>query len=114
MSLFDSIQQGASRVTGEVQTSVIRARLEAERRLLGRQHRAALETLGQRAYELVRTGALPAEPLAAEISVVDERLDEIEAKLAEIDTLGNDGPGGNGSTPSAGPGWDAADAYFSS
>ncbi len=112
MSLLDSIQQGASRVAGEVQTSVARARLEAERRLLGRQHRAALETLGQRAYELVRTDALPAEPLAAEISAVDERLDEIEAKLAEIDVLRDSGPGGNGSGPSAGPGWDAADDYF--
>ena len=113
MSLLDSIQQGASRVAGEVQTSVARARLEAERRLLGRQHRAALETLGQRAYELTRTGALPAESLATEIAAVDERLDEIEAKLAEIDALREDGPGSNGSSASGGPGWDAADDYFS-
>jgi len=113
MSLLDSIQQGASRVAGEVHTSVARARLEAERRLLGRQHRAALETLGQRAYELVRTGALPAEPLATEVSDVDDRLDDIEAKLAEIDALREEGEGGNGSSPSGGPGWDAADEYFS-
>jgi hypothetical protein len=112
MSVFDSIQQGAAQVTGKVQSSVVRARLEAERRLLGRQHRAALETLGQRAYELVRTGALPAEPLAAEVQAVDERLDEIEAKLAEIDELREQGPDGDDSKPSGGPGWEAADDYF--
>ena len=112
MSLFDSIQQGASRVADEVQTSVTRARLEAERRLLGRQHRAALEALGQRAYELARTGGIPSEPLSTEIDAVDRRLDDIEEKLAEIDSLRGD-EAGDGTTGSAGPGWDAAGERFS-
>jgi len=109
MSLLDSITQRAGKVAGEVQTSVSRARLEAERRLVGRQHRASLEALGQRTYELVRTGALPAEPLSVELGEVDARLDEIEAKLAEIDALRDikDSP-----PPSGGPGWDAAGDHF--
>ena len=110
VSLFDSITERASKVADDVQASVSRARLEAERRLIGRQHRAALEALGQRTYELVRTGALPAEPLSAELADVDARLDEIEAKLAEIDELKN----GEDPPSSPGSGWDAAEDRFSS
>lgn len=111
MSLIDSITQRAGQVAGEVQTSVARARLEAERRLVSRQHRAALEALGQRTYELVRTGSLPAEPLAPEIAVVDGHLDEIESKLAEIDALKEND---DDDSHSGGPGWDAAGDRFSS
>ncbi len=110
MSLLDTISHHAGKVAGEVQTSVSRARLEAERRMLGRQHRAALEALGQRTYELVRTGTLPGEALSAELTDVDARLDEIEAKLEEIEALKDDN--GSAPPPSGGPGWDAAGDRF--
>jgi hypothetical protein len=111
MSLFGKLNDGASQVLDEVQASMSRAKLEAERRMLSRHHRSSLEALGQRTYELVKTGALPAEPLAPEIAEVDEKLDGIEEKLAQIDVL-KDREARSGSAPSGGPGWDAADDYF--
>ncbi|MGD9571142.1 MAG: hypothetical protein AB7V62_04580 [Thermoleophilia bacterium] len=90
MSVLDSIAKQANRLATDVQMSLKRARVEGERRLLQRQHRAALEELGERAYEQVRAGALPEEPIAAEVAAVEGKLMEIEAKVAEIDELRGD------------------------
>ena len=90
MAVLDSIAKQANRLASDVQMSLKRARVEGERRLLQRQHRAALEELGERAYELVRAGELPEEPLATEIGAVESKLMEIEAKVAEIDSLRSD------------------------
>lgn len=87
MSVLDALAKQASRLAGDVQVSLKRARVEGERRLLQRQHRAALEELGERAYELVRSGELPEDPLGPEIAAVESKLIEIEAKAAEIETL---------------------------
>ncbi len=87
MSVLDNIAKQANRLATDVQMSLKRARVEGERRLLQRQHRAALEELGERAYEQVRAGVLPEEPIAAEIAAVEGKLMEIEAKVAEIDEL---------------------------
>ncbi len=137
MSVLDKLTRQAGRLANDVQASLKRARIEGERRLLQRQHRAALEELGERAYELVRTGALPEEPLAPEIAAIESKLMELEAKVAEIDGLrdgANDAdegpPEAASDVPSAttsptaagtsalpkqagpGPGWDAADRFF--
>lgn len=85
MSVIDSLTDKAGRLAGEVQMSLKRARVEGERRLLQRQHRAALEDLGLRAYELVRAGELPEDPLATEVAAVEGKLIEIEAKVTEIE-----------------------------
>ena len=117
--------------------SLKRARVEGERRLLQRQHRAALEELGERAYELVRAGQIPEEPLATEIGAVESKLMEIEAKVAEIDSLRTDEEegaedgdgqpadapadpsraafpmvGDDAPSPGPGPGWEAAEKFF--
>ena len=52
MSVVDQLARQASRFANDVQVSLRRARVEGERRLLQRQHRAALEDLGLRTYEL--------------------------------------------------------------
>ena len=85
MSVIDPLSDKAGRLAGEVQMSLKRARVEGERRLLQRQHRAALEELGLRAYELVRAGELPEDPLATEVAAVEGKLIEIEAKVTEIE-----------------------------
>jgi hypothetical protein len=129
MTVLDTLAKQAGRLATDVQTSLRRARVEGERRLLQRQHRAALEELGERAYELVRSGQIEEGPLAPEIAAVESKLMEIEAKVAEIEALRAaeeepatsdddaartafpmvDQPGDEGS---AGPGWDAADRFF--
>jgi hypothetical protein len=129
MTVLDTLAKQANRLATDVQTSLKRARVEGERRLLQRQHRAALEELGERTYELVRAGTIPEEPLAAEIGAVEAKLMEIEAKVAEIESMRGDEPDADApaedpsraafpmvgdppgpSTP--GPGWDAADKFF--
>lgn len=138
MSVFDTIANQAGRLVDEVQTSVKRARIEGERRLLQRQHRTALETLGERAYELARAGRLSEQELEPELSEVERRLMEMEAKITELDDLRDeegdeeDPSAQEGSAPpkdaaatafpmvdetpqagaGAGPGWDAAARYF--
>lgn len=87
MSVLDTLAKQANRLAADVQMSLKRARVEGERRLLQRQHRAALEELGEKAYELVRSGAIPEQGLAAEMAAVESKLMEIEAKVAEIDSL---------------------------
>jgi hypothetical protein len=140
MSVVDSLARQASRFANDVQVSLKRARVEGERRLLQRQHRAALEELGMRAYELVRAGDLPEGPLASEIASVERKLIELDTKEREIaemqaedaaqgtpppqtdavDTafpmMGTTPPDGPGTQPptSAGPGWEAADRFFRS
>ena len=84
MSVITTVTRTAGRLAGDVQQSVRRARLEGERRLLQRQHRAALEQLGDRVIELVRAGQLPATGIGPEIADVEAKLMEIDAKAAEI------------------------------
>jgi hypothetical protein len=129
MTVLDTLAKQAGRLATDVQTSLRRARVEGERRLLQRQHRAALEELGERAYELVRSGQIEEGPLAPEIAAVESKLMEIEAKVAEIEALraaeeepatSDDDPARTafpmvdqpGDEGSAGPGWDAADRFF--
>lgn len=139
MTVLDSIAKQANRLATDVQMSLKRARVEGERRLLQRQHRTALEELGERAYEQVRAGALPEGPISAEVAAVEAKLMEIEAKVAEIDALRTEeeetAAGGEdqaasppdpsrtafpmvgeepGKASGAGPGWDAAERFFGS
>ncbi len=90
MSVVDQLARQASRLANDVQVSLKRARVEGERRLLQRQHRAALEDLGLRAYDLIRAGELPEAPLATEVAAVDRQLIELEAKEREITQLQED------------------------
>jgi hypothetical protein len=137
MTVLDSIAKQANRLASDVQVSLRRARVEGERRLLQRQHRAALEELGERTYELVRAGQIPEEPLATEIGAVESKLMEIEAKVAEVESLRTDdeegAEGGDGQpadapadpsraafpmvgdeppSPGPGAGWEAAEKFF--
>ena len=140
MQVLDTIAKQANRLATDVQLSLKRARVEGERRLLQRQHRAALEELGARAYEQVRAGALAEGPLSAEVAAVESKLIEIEAKVAEIESLRSDeeddeADGEHSETADAadddpsraafpmvdgppkkggpGPGWEAAERFFS-
>jgi hypothetical protein len=125
MTVLDSLANKANRLAADVQTSLKRARVEGERRLLQRQHRAALEELGERTYELVKAGQIPQEPLAREIAEVESKLMEIEAKVEEVDSFrGDEGAegdpsldafpmvGGQPAEPTPGPGWEAAQRFF--
>lgn len=132
MSVIDSITSQASRLVGDVQGSLKRARLEGERRVLQRQHRSALEALGERTYELVKAGRLAEIELDPELSEVEAKLLEIEAKVTEIESIrsedGEEGDEGAPADPSKtafpmvesdeprsggpGPGWDAAERFF--
>jgi hypothetical protein len=129
MTVLDTLAKQANRLATDVQMSLKRARIEGERRLLQRQHRSALEELGERAYELVRSGQLAQAPLSAEVSAVEAKLMEIEAKVAEIEALRGDeddeAPAGTDASrtafpmvdeekppPRPGPGWDAAAKFF--
>ena len=126
MTVLDNLAKQANRLATDVQTSLRRARVEGERRLLQRQHRAALEELGERAYELVRSGQLPEAPLAAEIAAVESKLMEIEAKVTEVESLRDDEEapaddpsrdafpmvGDAPAEPTPGPGWEAAERFF--
>jgi hypothetical protein len=138
MQVLDTIARQANRLATDVQLSLKRARVEGERRLLQRQHRAALEELGERTYEQVKAGALPEGPISAEVAAVESKLIEIEAKVAEVDSLraededeetpdegGGDAPtetdpsraafpmvDGPAPAPGPGPGWEAAERFF--
>ena len=93
MSLLDQLTQQAGRIAGDVQESIKRARVQGERRLLERQHRAALEELGAKAVSLINDGGLDGTPLSAQVAAVESARMEIEAKDAEIAAL--TGPGGS-------------------
>lgn len=136
MQVLDSLARQANRLATDVQLSLKRARVEGERRLLQRQHRAALEELGERTYEQVKAGALPEGPISAEVAAVESKLIEIEAKVAEVDSLrteeeeaeGDEGAAPDVPTdpsraafpmvdtpataPGPGPGWEAAEKFF--
>lgn len=137
MTVLDTLARQAGRLATDVQTSLRRARVEGERRLLQRQHRTALEELGERTYELVRSGRMEEGPLGPEIAAVESKLMEIEAKVAETEAIrleeeglvphgeagdppASDDPlraafpmvGGDDRAPSPGPGWEAASRYF--
>jgi hypothetical protein len=129
MPVLDTLAKQASRLATDVQSSLRRARLEGERRLLQRQHRTALEELGERVYELHQEGRLTGDAITRELATVEGRLMEIEAKVTEIDALRTDdeaaeggdasatafpmvdGDPSNGAT-SAGPGWEQANRFF--
>jgi hypothetical protein len=128
VTLFDSIARQAGRVAGDVQVSIKRARLEGERRLLQRAHRTALESLGERALELIRQERLEEGLLAPQVAEVESALMEIDAKAAEIDALRSvdaatdeasdehrQGPleiGAGSPGPERTTGWEAAERYF--
>ncbi len=135
MSVVDNLTRHASRLAGDVQSSLKRARMEGERRLLQRQHRSALEELGARTYELIHSGRIDLPEVAPEVAAVDRKLFELDAKEREIaaaDTeqdapsappdpvdaafpmMGNHAPTQPDTSPAqhAGPGWDAADRFF--
>jgi hypothetical protein len=118
MAVLDSIAKQANRLASDVQMSLRRARVEGERRLLQRQHRAALEELGERAYELVRDGTIPGEALSTEIESLRTEDDEGTGQGAETPREDPsrtafpmvDSPPSTPPTP--GPGWEAADKFF--
>lgn len=130
MTVLDSLAKQANRLATDVQMSLRRARVEGERRLLQRQHRTALEELGERTYELVRAGEIPEGPIAAEVAAVESKLMEIEAKVAEVESLRGEEEerpaaeaedasrtafpmvDGSPPKPGPGPGWEAAERFF--
>jgi hypothetical protein len=87
-----NVTRTAGRLTGGLRQSARRAKLEGERRLLQRQHRAALETLGSRVVELVRAEQLDTSTFGPEIATVEAKLMEIDAKTAEINALADEPP----------------------
>ncbi len=84
MSIIRSMTSRAGRMAGDVKGSVRRARLEGERRLLERRHRAALEALGTRVYELIGDNRLSADALTPEVAEVERLLMEIDAATAAM------------------------------
>jgi len=123
--VLDTLTKHAGRLAGDVQHSLRRARLEGERRVLQRQHRAALEELGERAYELARAGKIDGTVLGPELAAVEAKLMEIDAKGAEVEAVRAAdeqaaGPSdvafpmvpGDGGNASPGPGWEAAERFF--
>jgi len=84
VSIIRSMTSRAGRMAGDVKGSVRRARLEGERRLLERRHRAALEALGTRAYELIGDNRLSADALTPEVAEVERLLMEIDAATAAM------------------------------
>jgi hypothetical protein len=111
MTFVDSITRQASRLATDVQQSLRRARLEGERRVLQRQHRTALEDLGERTYELVKAGRVPVEELGPEVAAVEARLMEIEAKVAELDALRDEESEEGPAAPAESPASDADVAF---
>ena len=90
-SVVHTVTGTAGRLAGNLHQAARRARLEGERRVLQRQHRAALEALGTRVVELTHDSALEL-PLGPEIATVEAKLMEIDAKTAEIESLGTSTP----------------------
>lgn len=87
-SVVTTVTGTAGRLAASLHQSVRRARLEGERRVLQRQHRAAVEALGTRVVLLVRDGTLEGAPIGPEVATVEAKLMEIDAKTAEIEGLG--------------------------
>lgn len=89
MSVFSTVIRTARRVVGDVHQSARRAKLDGELRILRRQHRAALEQLGDRVVELVRAGELPDAAIGPELANVETKLMEIDAKTSALDDEGD-------------------------
>jgi hypothetical protein len=92
MSLISKISGTAGRLAGDVSQSVRRAKLEGERRVLERQHRAALHRLGERVIERVRAGELSDAGMAPEVADVEAKRMEIDAKITELQPPAGDVP----------------------
>jgi hypothetical protein len=94
MPIIATAKRRAGRIAGDVQTSVRRARLEAERRTLERRRRHALTELGRRTAELVAAGSLPDDALGPELATVNDVTMLLAAHDAEIAALqGSEPPG---------------------
>lgn len=124
MSLLSSLKDATGRLSAQTALSMRRAKLEGERRLLQRQHRAALEELGERTYELARAGRIAQDQIAPEVAAIDAKLGEIEAKVFEIEGLRDD-PADAGAAPATAapteaepaprdPAWRQAERFFRS
>jgi hypothetical protein len=74
-------------LAGEVARSLARARLEAERHILERGRRAALQDLGERAYALAVAGRLGRAALDPELFVLEMVVSDLEAKDTAIVAL---------------------------
>ena len=116
MALHDALGKRATRLTGDVQRSLRRARLEGERGLLQRQNRDALGRLGERASAMVGAGTLPAGELGPELGALEDRLRQIEENRGESEALRPAEEGATASedttAPSPAPGWEAAERFF--
>jgi hypothetical protein len=116
MALRDALSKRTNRLAGDVQRSLRRGRLEAERRLLQRQQRGALGRLGERAYELVRAGTLPAGELGSELGALEDTLRQIDENRRQTEALrpSEEGAAASEDTTahSPGPGWEAAERFF--
>ena len=127
MTVLDSLAKQANRLASDVQTSLKRARVEGERRLLQRQHRAALEELGERTYELVKVGrdapgagrrtrsgrssrsswrSRPRSPRSRPCAT--RRSAAADDPSRDAFPMVGDAP----AEPTPGPGWEAADRFF--
>lgn len=85
MSFIRSGTSTAWRMAGEMRQSVHRARVEGEKRVMERRHRAALVALGARAYALAKEGRIPADALADQIAEVDARQADMAATRAAVE-----------------------------
>lgn len=84
MSFISKISGTAGRLAGDMTQSVRRAKLEGERRVLERQHRAALQRLGEQVIARVRAGELSDAGIGPEVADVEAKRMEIDAKAAEL------------------------------
>jgi hypothetical protein len=120
MPIINTLTGRAGRLASDVQRSLRRARLEAERKLLQRKRAAALTRLGERVDQLVAEGTLPRSGLELELGTLEAAVSEISASDSAIQALRSTeehgsgageqaGPGGRGG---AGPGWEAAARFF--
>jgi hypothetical protein len=112
MALGDALGKRATRLAGDVQRSLRRARLEGERGLLQRQNRDALGRLGERASALVGAGTLPAGGLGPELRALEDTLGQMEANRREVEALRSAEDGPTAEAPSPGPGWEATERFF--
>jgi hypothetical protein len=79
MSIIRSTTSTAWRMAGDMRQSVHRARVEGEKRVMERRHRAALAALGARAYELAMEGRIPVQDMADQIAEVELRRADMQA-----------------------------------
>jgi hypothetical protein len=87
---------GTGALAADLQRSLRRERLQAERRLLERERRGALARLGARTAELMADGGLSAAELAGDLTTVEQARRRIEEKAREIEALGEPPRGAGG------------------